>query len=155
VAGTVRRARCDVRSGGLNRLAVRGGGAALDGIITLAELAESAHQRGPLLLQHGVDIRLSPAGAQAVVMALRRVEDLEAEMVRCMPGSPHSPRRQIACKTLGAELYGSGRLVRAGRRQPQDHASAGSPLASLDSRGSTGPGSGGHRPWLKRTAALN
>jgi transposase len=65
------------------------------------------------LLRHGQDIGLSPAGAQAVAAALRRMDDLEAEMVPVHARIAAFSRRQIACKVLAAELYGVGPLVAA------------------------------------------
>jgi transposase len=56
---------------------------------------------------------LSAAGAQAVQVALRRMEDLEAELAPVHAQITAFARRQIGCKTLAAELYGVGPLVSA------------------------------------------
>jgi transposase len=65
------------------------------------------------VLQHGEDIGLSPAGAQAVAAALRRMDDLEAGLVPVRAQIAAFSRRQVACKTLASELYGVGPLVAA------------------------------------------
>ena len=65
------------------------------------------------LLEHGQDIGLSPAGAQAVAAALRRMDDLEAALAPVHAQIAAFSRRQIACKTLARELYGVGPLVAA------------------------------------------
>jgi len=59
------------------------------------------------------DIGLSPAGAQAVAVALRRMDDLEAALAPVHARIAAFARRQIACKALAAELYGVGPLVAA------------------------------------------
>jgi transposase len=64
-------------------------------------------------LEHGQDIGLSPAGAQAVAAALRRMDDLEAELAPVHAQIAAFARRQIGCKALAAELYGVGPLVAA------------------------------------------
>ena len=100
----------------------------------LAEPAETAHQRGPKkraktdkadarhlrtlvaegrVLECGQDIGLSPAGAQAVAAALRRMDDLEAEIAPVRAQIAAFARRQAGCKTLQQELYGVGPLVAA------------------------------------------
>ena len=65
------------------------------------------------LLESGQDIGLSPAGAQAVAAALRRMDDLEAEIAPVRAQIAAFARRQIGCKTLQQELYGVGPLVAA------------------------------------------
>src|ERR1019366_270133 len=61
------------------------------------------------LLAHGEDIGLSPAGGQAVAAALRPMGAREAEWAPAHAQTAASARRQIGCKTLPEELYGSGR----------------------------------------------
>jgi transposase len=56
---------------------------------------------------------LSAAGAQAVQVALRRMEDLEAELAPVRAQVIAFARRQSGCKALAAELYGVGPLVAA------------------------------------------
>ena len=65
------------------------------------------------LLQHGEDIGLSPAGAQAVAAALRRMDDLEAGLAPVHAQIAAFARRQAGCKALARELYGAGPLVAA------------------------------------------
>jgi transposase len=65
------------------------------------------------LLEHGEDIGLSAAGAQAVAVALRRMDDLEASLAPVHAQIAAFARRQIGCKALTAELYGVGPLVAA------------------------------------------
>jgi len=65
------------------------------------------------VLERGQDIGLSPAGAQAVAAALRRMDDLEAEMVPVHAQIAAFARRQAGCKALARELYGVGPLVAA------------------------------------------
>ena len=65
------------------------------------------------VLERGQDIGLSPAGAQAVAAALRRMDDLEAEMVPVHARIAAFARRQVGCKALARELYGVGPLVAA------------------------------------------
>lgn len=65
------------------------------------------------LLEHGEDIGLSPAGAQAVAAALRRMDDLDAALAPVHAQIAAFSRRQPGCKALAAELYGVGPLVAA------------------------------------------
>jgi transposase len=65
------------------------------------------------VLERGQDIGLSPAGAQAVAAALRRMDDLEAGMVPVHAQIAAFARRQAGCKALARELYGVGPLVAA------------------------------------------
>ena len=65
------------------------------------------------MLARGQDIGLSPAGAQAVAAALRRMDDLDAALAPVHAQIAGFARRQIGCKTLAAELYGVGPLVAA------------------------------------------
>ena len=65
------------------------------------------------LLEHGQDIGLSAAGAQAVAVALRRMDDLEAALAPVHAQIAAFARRQPGCKALAAELYGVGPLVAA------------------------------------------
>jgi transposase len=65
------------------------------------------------VLAHGQDIGLPAAGAQAVAAALRRMDDLEAELAPVRAQIAAFARRQVGCQTLAAELYGVGPLVAA------------------------------------------
>ena len=64
-------------------------------------------------LATGTQTGLSPAGAQAVAVALRRMDDLEAELAPVHAQIAAFARRQAGCKTLASELYGVGPLVAA------------------------------------------
>jgi transposase len=64
-------------------------------------------------LATGTQIGLSPAGAQAVAVALRRMDDLEAELAPVHAQIVAFARRQTGCKALARELYGVGPLVAA------------------------------------------
>ena len=108
----------------------------------------------------GTEMGLSPAGAQAVQVALRMLDRLEAELAPVHAQITAFARRQPGCTALARELYGVGPLVAAiiwaflgdarrfsssahrpvcaGRRRCQDHAPAGWPSASLDSVDSPG-----------------
>jgi transposase len=57
--------------------------------------------------------RAVPAGAQAVAVALRRLEDLEAEITPVRRQIASFARRQPGCQILQRELYGVGTLVAA------------------------------------------
>ena len=81
------------------------------GVPSLAGRLSDPHARS--LLERGEDIGLSPAGAQAVAAALRRMDDLEAALAPVHAQIAAFARRQPACKTLAAELYGVGPLVAA------------------------------------------
>jgi len=65
------------------------------------------------LLGRAEDTGLSAAGAQAVAVALRRMDDLEAALAPVRAQIAAFARRQAACKALAAELYGAGPLVAA------------------------------------------
>ena len=65
------------------------------------------------VLASGQGIGLSPAGAQAVQVALRRMEDLEGELAPVHAQIAAFARRQPGCKTLQQQLYGAGPLVAA------------------------------------------
>jgi len=69
--------------------------------------------RARALLEHGQDIGLSPAGAQAVAVALRRIDDLDAEITPVRRQIAAFARRQPGCRALQDELYGVGTLVAA------------------------------------------
>ena len=56
---------------------------------------------------------LSAAGAQAVQVALRRMDDLEAELAPVRAQITAFARRQPGCRTLQHELFGVGPLVAA------------------------------------------
>ena len=64
------------------------------------------------MLEHGQDIGLSPAGVQAVAVALRRIDDLNAELAPVRAQITAFARRQAACSAL-QQLYGVGPLVAA------------------------------------------
>ena len=81
------------------------------GVPSLAGRLSDPHAR--TLLERGEDIGLSPAGAQAVAAALRRMDDLEAALAPVHAQIAAFARRQPACKTLAAEPYGVGPLVAA------------------------------------------
>lgn len=57
------------------------------------------------------EMGLSPAAAQAVRTALRMMDRLEAELAPVHAQIAAFSRRQLACKTLQAELYGVGPIV--------------------------------------------
>jgi transposase len=59
------------------------------------------------------EMGLSPAGAQAVSVALGRMEDLEAQLGPLRAQITAFARRQPGCKTLQHELFGVGPLVAA------------------------------------------
>ena len=65
------------------------------------------------VLEHGQDIGLSAAGAQAVAAALGRMDDLEAALAPVHAQIAGFARRQIGCKALTRELFGVGPLVAA------------------------------------------
>ena len=65
------------------------------------------------LLEHGQDIGLSAAGAQAVAAALGRMDDLEAALAPVHAQIAGFARRQPGCKALARELFGVGPLVAA------------------------------------------
>ena len=56
---------------------------------------------------------MSPAAAQAVAAALRRLDDLEAELGPVHAQIAAFARRQPGCKALARELFGVGPLVAA------------------------------------------
>jgi transposase len=64
-------------------------------------------------LADGAGMGLSPAGAQAVAVALRRMDDLEAELGPVHAQITAFARRQPGCKALARELFGVGPLVAA------------------------------------------
>jgi transposase len=61
----------------------------------------------------GAGLGLSPAAAQAVQVALRRMEDLEAELAPVHAQIAAFSRRQPGCKALQQQLFGVGPLVSA------------------------------------------
>jgi transposase len=65
------------------------------------------------LAADGAAMGLSPAGAQAVAVALRRLDDLEAELHPVRAQITAFARRQAGCKALARELFGVGPLVAA------------------------------------------
>jgi len=87
---------------------------------------------------------LSAAGAQAVQVAMRRMDDLEAlALVHAQIVS--FARRQPGCKTLAAELYGVGPLAAA----PPSGTTAG-PSIIMSPRPRCGQGScGASRAWRR------
>jgi transposase len=72
-----------------------------------------ADPRARARLEHGQDIGLSPAGAQAVQVALARMDDLEAVLTPVHARIAGFARRQPGCKALAGELFGVGPLVAA------------------------------------------
>ena len=72
-----------------------------------------ADPRARAQLEHGQDIGLSAAGAQAVAGALRRMDDLEAGLGPVHAQIAGFARRQIGRQALAAELFGVGPLVAA------------------------------------------
>jgi len=58
-------------------------------------------------------IGLSPAGAQAVAVALGRIDDLDAQITPLRRQIASFARRQPGCQALHGELYGVGTLVAA------------------------------------------
>jgi transposase len=64
-------------------------------------------------LADGAGMGLSPAGARAVAVALRRMDDLEAELGPVHAQITAFARRQPGCKALARELFGVGPLVAA------------------------------------------
>jgi transposase len=72
-----------------------------------------ADPQARVMLEHGQDLGLSPAGARAVVAALRRMDDLEAALAPVRAQIAAFARRQAGCTALAAELYGVGPLVAA------------------------------------------
>jgi transposase len=67
--------------------------------------APAERRRRAAALASGEDIGLSPAGAQAVAVALRRMEDLEAELAPVRAQIGLFARRQPACKALQQQLF--------------------------------------------------
>ena len=65
------------------------------------------------LAADGAGMGLSPAGAQAVAVALRRMDALGAELGPVHARITAFARRQAGCKTLARELFGVGPLVAA------------------------------------------
>ena len=65
------------------------------------------------LAADGAGMGLSPAGAQAVAVALRRMDDLEAGLGPVHAQITAFARRQAGCKALARELFGVGPLVAA------------------------------------------
>src|SRR6266545_2395112 len=65
------------------------------------------------LAAQGIAMGLSPAGAQAVQVAVRMLDRLEAELVPVHAQIVAFARRQPGCKALARELYGAGWLVAA------------------------------------------
>ena len=65
------------------------------------------------LADDGAGMGLSPAGAQAVAVALRRMDDLEAELAPVHAQITAFARRQPGCRALAGELFGVGPLVAA------------------------------------------
>ena len=77
----------------------------------MAHRLSSAQARA--VLASGQDIGLSAAGAQAVQVALRQMEHLEAELRPVRAQIAAFSRRQAGCKTLQQQLFGAGPLVAA------------------------------------------
>ena len=92
------------------------------GVPAMAGQLSSAQARA--VLADGADIGLSPAGAQAVQVALRQMQALEAELGPVHARIAAFARCQAGCKTLQQQLYGGMSVVRP-RQQPGDvHAGA-------------------------------
>ena len=81
------------------------------GVPGMAHRLSSARARA--VLASGQDIGLSAAGAQAVQVALRQMEHLEAELRPVRAQIAAFSRRQAGCKTLQQQLFGAGPLVAA------------------------------------------
>jgi transposase len=81
------------------------------GVPGMAGRLSSAQARA--VLAGGADIGLSAAGAQAVQVALRQIQALEAEMGPVHAQIAAFSRRQIGCKTLQQQLFGVGPLIAA------------------------------------------
>jgi transposase len=81
------------------------------GVPAMAHRLDAAGTRAAL--RDGEAIGLSPAGAQAVAVALGRMEDLEAEMAPLRAQIAAFTRRQPACRALQHKLFGVGPLVAA------------------------------------------
>ena len=65
------------------------------------------------LASSGIELGLSPAGAQAAAAAVRMMERLEAELAPLRAQITAFARRQPGCAALRQELYGAGPLVSA------------------------------------------
>jgi transposase len=81
------------------------------GVPGMAHRLSSAEAREALA--SGQEPGLSPAGALAVQVALRRMEALEAELGPVHAQIAAFSRRQAGCKTLQQQLFGVGPLVAA------------------------------------------
>ena len=82
------------------------------GVASLAGRLADPQVRARLNGQPG-ELGLSPAGAQAVQVALRQMQALEAELGMVHARIAAFSRRQIGCKTLQQQLFGVGPLVAA------------------------------------------
>jgi transposase len=81
------------------------------GVPGIAHRLSSTEARA--VLASGADIGLSSAGAQAVQVALRQMEHLEAEMGLVHAQIAAFSRRQAGCKILQQQLFGVGPLIAA------------------------------------------
>jgi len=81
------------------------------GVPSLAGLLSDPRARA--LLEAGQDTGLSPAGAQAVAVAVGRLDDLQAHTAAVRRQIATFARRQPGCRALQRELYGVGTLVAA------------------------------------------
>jgi transposase len=81
------------------------------GVPGMAHRLSSAGAR--VALASGQDSGLSAAGAQAVQVALRQMQALEAELGPVRAQIAAFSGRQIGCKTLRQQLYGVGPLIAA------------------------------------------
>jgi transposase len=72
-----------------------------------------ADPRTRAMVHDGTAIGLSPAGAQAVEVALGRVDDLDAQIIPLRRQIAAIARRQPGCAALHDELFGVGTLVAA------------------------------------------
>jgi hypothetical protein len=82
------------------------------GVLSLAGRLGDPQVRARLAAD-GAGMGLSPAGAQAVAVALRRMDGLEAELGPVHAQITAFARRQAGCRTLARELFGVGPLVAA------------------------------------------
>jgi transposase len=81
------------------------------GVPSLA--GQLADPQARAMLEHGENIGLSPAGAQAVAAALRRIDDLESDLAPVRAQIAAFAHRQPGCWVLQQELWGAGALVAA------------------------------------------
>jgi transposase len=83
------------------------------GVPGLAGRLADPRTRAMLRDSAGGGLGLSPAGAQAVEVALGRIDDLDAQITTLRRQIAAIARRQPGCAALNDELYGVGTLVAA------------------------------------------